>query len=173
MWDLWWTSGTGTDFSPSFFLFSLSISFHRGFPYSYSIWGSISQTMAQGPLAVRGGPHAVSEENALEKTVSDTERTKNTSIHVCAKSAFVGRLSLESRRISSFHNFLDLQSLFYKIRTISELRKCGKVTLPTGIMVLLFTSVHFRVWGIFYEGGPRVRRPLKEWSGIAEKFEKR
>jgi hypothetical protein len=29
------------------------------------------------------------------------------------------------------------------------------------------------VWGIFYEGGPRVRRPLKEWSGIAEKFEKR
>jgi hypothetical protein len=40
------------------------------------------------------------------------------------------------------------------------------VTLTTGIMVLLFTSVHFRVRGIFYEGGPRVRRPLKEWSGI-------
>jgi hypothetical protein len=38
---------------------------------------------------VRGSPQAVSEEKALQKIVSDTERMKNTPIHVCAKTAFL------------------------------------------------------------------------------------
>jgi hypothetical protein len=38
-----------------------------------------------------GGPQAVSEESSAE-IVSDTERIKNTHIHVCAKTAFVGWL---------------------------------------------------------------------------------
>jgi hypothetical protein len=38
---------------------------------------------------VRGGSQAVSGRKVLQK-VSDTERMKNTSIHVCAKAAFVG-----------------------------------------------------------------------------------
>jgi hypothetical protein len=37
------------------------------------------------------------------------------------------------------------------------------VTLTAGVF-LLFTSGR----GEFYEGGPRVRRPLMKWSAIAE-----
>jgi hypothetical protein len=32
-------TGTGTDFSPSFFVISLSVSFYHVSPYSYIIWG--------------------------------------------------------------------------------------------------------------------------------------
>jgi hypothetical protein len=43
------------------------------------------------------------------------------------------------------------------------------VTLPTGIIFLLFTCIHFWVWGILRKmGGPRVRRPPMKWSAIAE-----
>jgi hypothetical protein len=41
------------------------------------------------------------------------------------------------------------------------------VTLTTGIMFIVFTYMHFLVWGI-YEGGPRVRRPPVKWSAISE-----
>jgi hypothetical protein len=36
-------SGIGTDFSPSSWVFPLSISFRRGCPYSYIIWGMNSR----------------------------------------------------------------------------------------------------------------------------------
>jgi hypothetical protein len=45
--------------------------------------------MVHEPLVVRGGPQPVLEENAL-KIVPYTEQMKNTLIHVCAKTAFVG-----------------------------------------------------------------------------------
>jgi hypothetical protein len=39
MWDLWWTKWNWDRFISEFFCFPLSISFHRGSPYSYLIWG--------------------------------------------------------------------------------------------------------------------------------------
>jgi hypothetical protein len=51
---------------------------------------------------------------SIEKIVKDTERMKNTPIHVCAKTAFIGWPSTESRRISSFHNFLSCNHYFRK-----------------------------------------------------------
>jgi hypothetical protein len=45
---------------------------------------SVYQTVA------RGGTRVVSEEKNIAKIISDTERMKNTPIHVCVKTAFVG-----------------------------------------------------------------------------------
>jgi hypothetical protein len=42
----------------------------------------------------------------IPEILSDTERMKNTAIHVSAKTTFVGWPSTESRRIISSHNFL-------------------------------------------------------------------
>jgi predicted DNA-binding transcriptional regulator AlpA len=42
----------------------------------------------------------------IYKIVSDTSRMKNAPVQVCAKPAFVGWRSTESRRISSYNNFL-------------------------------------------------------------------
>jgi hypothetical protein len=46
----------------------------------------------------------------IAKIVSDTERMKNTPVHVCAKTAFVGSPSTENKRISSFHNFISFNN---------------------------------------------------------------
>jgi hypothetical protein len=43
---------------------------------------------------------------SISKIVSDSDRMKNTSRHVSAKTAFVDWPSTESGRISSFHNFI-------------------------------------------------------------------
>jgi hypothetical protein len=40
------------------------------------------------------------------------------------------------------------------------------VILTTGVMFLLFTCM--QLFGEFYDGGSRVRRPLKKWFAIAE-----
>jgi hypothetical protein len=52
---------------------------------------------------VRGGSpddlEAVLEERALKKLCQDTERTKNTPMHICAKTVFVGLPSTKSGRI--------------------------------------------------------------------------
>jgi hypothetical protein len=75
------------------------------------------QTVVRGPLVVRdgssGGPRGFArlsadsfEERSNAKIVSDTERLKDVSILVCATTVFVGWPSTESRRISSFNNFL-------------------------------------------------------------------
>jgi hypothetical protein len=50
----------------------------------------------------------------IAKIMSDTERMKTTPIHVCAKTAFVGWHSTESRRISSFYKFLYFIHYFTK-----------------------------------------------------------
>jgi hypothetical protein len=42
------------------------------------------------------------------KIVSDTEIMKNTSMYVCAKTAYVGWPSTERRRISFYHNLMSL-----------------------------------------------------------------
>jgi hypothetical protein len=39
MWDLWWRKWHWDSFSSEFFDFILSISFHRGYTYSYITWG--------------------------------------------------------------------------------------------------------------------------------------
>jgi hypothetical protein len=39
---------------------------------------------------IRGGPQAVSKKKSIAKRISDTEGIKETAIHVCHKSAFVG-----------------------------------------------------------------------------------
>jgi hypothetical protein len=45
------------------------------------------------------------ERKRIAIIVSDTERMKNTPIHVCTKTAFVGWPTTESRRISALYNF--------------------------------------------------------------------
>jgi hypothetical protein len=51
----------------------------------------------------------------MTKIVSDTELIKNTPVHVCAKTSFVGWPSTESRQISSFHNFLFFSHYFREL----------------------------------------------------------
>jgi hypothetical protein len=51
---------------------------------------------------------------SIAKIILDSERMKNTPIHVSAKTAFGGRPSTASRRISSFHNFLSFNHYFRK-----------------------------------------------------------
>jgi hypothetical protein len=63
------------------------------------LYNSVPQTVVQGPPVVRGG----FGRKGIAKIVSDTERMKNTLIHVCAKTAFVGCPSRGSMRISPFH----------------------------------------------------------------------
>jgi hypothetical protein len=46
----------------------------------------------------------------IAKIVWDTERMKNTPIHVCAKTAFVGWPSTESRRLSSCPSVIILEN---------------------------------------------------------------
>jgi hypothetical protein len=49
---------------------------------------------------------------SITKTVSDTERIKNTPVHVCAKTAFGTSHSTESRIIRSLYNFLSSNHYF-------------------------------------------------------------
>jgi hypothetical protein len=49
---------------------------------------------------------------------------KNTPIHSCVKTAFVGCPSPESRRISSFHNFLSFCHYFRKYFKLVYRKKC-------------------------------------------------
>jgi hypothetical protein len=60
-----------------------------------------------------GGRQAVSKET-IPKTVTDTERVKNTAIHACAKTVSACRPSTGSRRLSSFHNFTSFNHYFRK-----------------------------------------------------------
>jgi hypothetical protein len=53
----------------------------------FKLWSEDHRlSMAIYPV-VRGGPQAVLEDKVIAKIVSDTEGMKNTSIHVCAKTA--------------------------------------------------------------------------------------
>jgi hypothetical protein len=62
---------------------------------------------------------------SIAKTVSDTEGMKNTPIHVCAKTAFVGWPSTESMLIASFRNFLFYNHDFRKHFKLVYTKKCG------------------------------------------------
>jgi hypothetical protein len=88
---------------------------------------------------------------------------KSTPTHVCAKTAFVGWPSTESRWITSFHNFLSFSHYFRKYFKLLYRKNVVMVTLTTGIMCLLFTFGRAE----FHEGGPRVSRPPMRWSAIA------
>jgi hypothetical protein len=121
---------------------------------------------------VRGGspsgPHEVSVEKHA-KIVSDTERMENTCIHVCDKTSVVRWPSTESRRISSFHNFLSFNHYFRKYFKLVYIKSVVMVILTARIMFLLFTCIHFWVWEILRKmGGPRVPRPPMKWSENAE-----
>jgi hypothetical protein len=82
---------------------------------------------------------------------------KNTLIHVCAKTVFVGWPSTANRRISSFPNFLSHNHYFRKCFKLVYRNSVVMLTWTTGIMFLLFTCTPFGVWGI-----------LRRWSAIAE-----
>jgi hypothetical protein len=103
---------------------------------------------------------------SIAKIVSDTEPMKNTPIHVCDKTAFIGSPSAKIGRISYFHNFLYFSHYFRKYFKLVHRKTVVMVTLTTGIMFLLFNCMPF--CGEFYEGSPRVRRPPIKWSAIAE-----
>jgi hypothetical protein len=90
------------------------------------------------------------QKKKCSKIVSDPEWMKNTPIHVCAKLAFVGWHSVESRQIRSFHNFLSYSHYFRKYFKLVSRKNVVMVTLTTIIMLLLFTCMHFRVWGILW-----------------------
>jgi hypothetical protein len=78
--------------------------------------------------------------------------------------------STESRKISSFHNFLSLNNYFRKYFKLVCLYVCVCVvmeTLSTSITFLLFTCMHFRVWGILW-GWSRVCRPPMKWFMITK-----
>jgi hypothetical protein len=88
------------------------------------------------------------ERKKNSKIVSDTERMKKTPMHVCAETVFVGSSSTESRWISSFHTFLSFSHYFRKCFKLVYRKNVVVVTLTIGIMFLLFTCLHFWVWGI-------------------------
>jgi hypothetical protein len=82
------------------------------------------------------------------KIVSDTEWIKNTPIHICANSTNVGWPSTESWRISPFSNFLSCYHYFREHFKLLYRKNVIMATFTTGIMFLLLTCMHFRVWGI-------------------------
>jgi hypothetical protein len=46
----------------------------------------------------------------IEKIVADTETMKNTPVHVCTKTVFVGSPSTQNKRISSFNNLFSFNN---------------------------------------------------------------
>jgi hypothetical protein len=104
-------------------------------------------------IVVRGGfpcgPHRSAGgfgRKIMAIIVSDTWRIKNTPIHVCGKTAFVGWTSAKCRRISSFHNLL---SYNHYLREYFKLmyRKNVVTVILTAAMFLIFICMHFLVWG--------------------------
>jgi hypothetical protein len=87
--------------------------------------------------------------------VSDTERMKNTPIHVCAKTTIVD-WPTESMQISFFHNFLSFSHYFRKYIKLLYRKNMVMVTSTLDIMFLLFTCMHFRAWGILQRWSARV-----------------
>jgi hypothetical protein len=79
-------------------------------------------------------------------------------LHVCAKTACVNWLSIESGQINYFYNFLSLNHYFRKYFKLVYTKNVVMVTLTTGIMFLIFTCMNFWVgWGI-----------LRRWSTCAQ-----
>jgi hypothetical protein len=110
------------------------------------------------------------------KIAPHTERMKNTIILVCAKTAFVGWPSTESRRISSSHNFLYFNRYFIKYFKLLYIKNVVMITLTTGV-VLQFTCTKFWVQGILrrwsscaltaYEVARDCRKFEKHWSVLS------
>jgi hypothetical protein len=70
---------------------------------------------------------------------------KNTSKHICDKTTFVGWPSTESRRITSFHNFLSFNHYFIKYLKLVCKKNVVMVT-DHRLMFLIFTCMLFWVW---------------------------
>jgi hypothetical protein len=107
---------------------------------------------------------------SILKIVSDTEPMKIQTMQVYAKTAVVAWPSTESRRISSFRNFLSFNRYFRKYFKVVY-RKCGYGNFNHWYNVF---PVHLRALlgvGNWYEGDPRVRRPPIKWSAIAQVWE--
>jgi hypothetical protein len=102
------------------------------------------------------------ERKSISKIVSNTNTTP---IHFCTKTAFVG-WQTESRRITSFHNFLSFNRCFRKYFKLVYRTDVVMITSVTDIVFLLFTCKHFWVW-IILRGVPRVGRQPMKWSVIA------
>jgi hypothetical protein len=81
--------------------------------------------------------------------------------------------STESRRISSSHNLLSYNRYCRKYFKLVYRKYVVMVTLTTGIMFLLFTCMHFWVWGIFAkEVGSASAPTVCEVVRDCRKFEK-
>jgi hypothetical protein len=82
-------------------------------------------------------------DSLIMRIASDTERMRNTPIHVCVNTAIVDWPSSESTRISYFHKLLTLNHYFRKYFKLLWTKNTIMATLTTGIRFLLFTSMHF------------------------------
>jgi hypothetical protein len=67
----------------------------------------------------RGYPQAVPEKESIAKIVSDTQGMKNTPMHICAKTVFVGRPSTEVHELdlstTSYLSFSHYCRKFFKL----------------------------------------------------------
>jgi hypothetical protein len=102
----------------------------------------VSQTAVRRPPVVHvGSPGGLwwFLKKHIAKIVSDNKQMKNTSIHVCPKTAFVGWPSTETRRISSFHNCLSFNHHFRKLFKLVYRKHVVMITLTTGIR---FSPIH-------------------------------
>jgi hypothetical protein len=98
--------------------------------------------------------------------VSYTERLKNTHIYIYIYMSVL-KLPLS---VDLQHKVCELLfNHFRKYFTLMYRNNVVAVTLTTGIMFLLFTCTHLRVWGILRRRS-RVRRQPTKWSAIAECF---
>jgi hypothetical protein len=101
------------------------------------------------PVTRRVGRRSVGSfgRKSIEKIVSDTERMENTPTHICANTAIVIWPSTESRRTSSFRNFLSFNHYFSKYFELVH-SKCVYGNFNHRYKFFLFTSMPFWVWAI-------------------------
>jgi hypothetical protein len=83
-------------------------SFHRS--VFFKLWSADHRWSPAVLQVVRGGSQAILEEKRLSIIILDTERMKNTPIHICAKTVFFGWTSTESRRNSSCPSIIILEN---------------------------------------------------------------
>jgi hypothetical protein len=105
-------------------------------------YGNVSQSEVRGDFGRK----------ITAKIVSDTERMKNTPMHICAKTVFVGWPSTESRRNSNFHIFLAFNNYFRKYFKL-RYRKMWYGNFNHRYNV---SPIHIWVWG-----------SLRRWSACA------
>jgi hypothetical protein len=96
---------------------------------------------------------------------------KNTPIHVCVKTTFVGGHSADSRRIGSFHKFLSFNPYIRNYFKLLYRANVVVLTSTNDVMFLLFSSIYFWLWRILRRcsaRAPTACEVVRDWL----KFEK-